>query len=232
MTESIRIGDPAIEVKLRRNPRARRMVLRVVQSSPVPTLTVPSTVSLRLATAFLTDHEAWLRGRLGASSRQVVMEGAVIPVAGQMLTLLVKPGARSQVANGALVVPGPADRAGIQVAAWLKETARAACAAAVERYAGRVGREAGQITMRDPRSRWGSCTTTGNLMFSWRLAMAPASVLDYVVAHEVAHLVELNHSERFWEVVRRICPSFEAERDWLRQNGAGLHRYGFDGGLA
>lgn len=203
------------------------MVLRVPQANPVPTLTVPPKVSIALATAFLTDHEAWLRGRIGASRRQVVADGGTIPVAGEMLALQVQPRARTRVETGALIVPGPAARAGAQAAAWLRESARAACAAAVERYAAQIGRTAGRITMRDPRSRWGSCTATGDLMFSWRLAMAPPSVLDYVVAHEVAHLVELNHSDRFWAVVRRICPGFEAERDWLQRNGAGLQRHDF-----
>ena len=79
------------------------------------------------------------------------------------------------------------------------------------------------ITLRDPRSRWGSCSPAGDLMFSWRLVMAPAAVLDYVVAHEVAHLAEMNHSTRFWAVVRRLCPDHAPAREWLRRHGASLH---------
>lgn len=227
MKASIRIGDPAIEVRLRRNPRARRMVLRVGQAGLAPTLTLPSRVSLALATAFLADHEAWLRGHLGDGRRQQVGDGFRLAVGDEMLVVRVEAKARLHVADGALVVPGPADRAGIQVAAWLRESARASCAAGVARHAETLGHRPGRITMRDPRSRWGSCTASGDLMFSWRLAMAPAAVLDYVVAHEVAHLVELNHSDRFWAVVARLCPGFAAEREWLRRNGAGLHRLDF-----
>ena len=227
MTGSIRIGNPAIEVRLRRDPRARRMVLRVCQSGRAPTLTLPARVPLGQATAFLTDHEAWLRGHIGAAARLTVADGATFPIGGESVTIRVVPARRLRLVDGTLLVPGPGERAGAQVSAWLRERARAACAAGAGGYAARVGRSVGRITMRDPRSRWGSCTADGDLMFSWRLAMAPDSVLDYVVAHEVAHLVELNHSERFWAVVRRICPGFEAERDWLRLNGAGLHRIDF-----
>ena len=99
--------------------------------------------------------------------------------------------------------------------------------AAVDRHAAGLGRSAGRIRLADPRARWGSCTASGDLMFSWRLIMAPVDVLDYVVAHEVAHLAELNHSPRFWAVVRRLCPGYEPARDWLRRHGAELHRHDF-----
>ncbi len=184
-------------------------------------------VPVALATAFLTDHEAWLRGQLQRSARQAVGEGTTLPIRGETVAVRIMPRVRPHLSGATLVVPGPAGRAGPQVAAWLREAARAACAGAVDAHAARLGRPAGRISLRDTRSRWGSCTATGDLMFSWRLAMAPPAVLDYVVAHEVAHIAELNHSDRFWAVVRRLCPGFEAERDWLRRNGAALHRYDF-----
>ena len=112
-------------------------------------------------------------------------------------------------------------------AAWLREQARQACLAAVTRHAAAGGWRPGRITLRDPRSRWGSCNAGGDLMFSWRLIMAPAAVLDYVVAHEVAHLAELNHSPHFWAVVRRLCPDHAPAREWLRRHGASLHGHHF-----
>ena len=80
--------------------------------------------------------------------------------------------------------------------------------------------------MRDQKSRWGSCTSDGQLSFSWRLILAPSYVLDYVTAHEVAHLVEMNHGARFWRLVDRAVPRLEAARQWLHDHGAELHRYG------
>ena len=247
MPGAIRIGNPAIEVRLRRNARARRMVLRVGSSGRTPTLTLPPGVPLAHARAFLDDHQDWLRRHVAAgAARAPIGEGSVLPFGAGTLTVRAHDGRTTlragdsaggtegraadegAVDGGAVLAiggrPGPL---GPRVAAWLREEARAACAAGVDRHAAALGLRPGRLTLRDPRSRWGSCTAGGDLMFSWRLVMAPPAVLDYVVAHEVAHLAELNHSARFWAVVRRLCPGMDAERVWLRRNGAALHRYDF-----
>jgi predicted metal-dependent hydrolase len=225
--DAIRIGDPAIEVRLRRNTRARRMVLRVAPAGRAPTLTLPPGVPIAQARAFLADHEGWLRQHMTAQpSDLAVGDGAVLPFGDGTLTIRIQPG-RIGRTGAVLHVPGPDPRVAPRVAAWLREEARHACVAAAERHAAALGRRPGRITLRDPRSRWGSCTANGDLMFSWRLAMAPAAVLDYVVAHEVAHLVEMNHSQQFWAVVKRLYPDHAAARDWLRRHGASLHGHDF-----
>jgi predicted metal-dependent hydrolase len=129
--------------------------------------------------------------------------------------------------GGVLCVPGGPEQLAPRVGAWLREVARQDCVAAAERHAARLRRSFGKITMRDTRSRWGSCTSAGDLMFSWRLVLAPPDVLDYVVAHEVAHLAEMNHSPRFWRQVERLCPDYAASRQWLRRNGAALQAFDF-----
>jgi predicted metal-dependent hydrolase len=91
-----------------------------------------------------------------------------------------------------------------------------------------LGRRFSRLSLRDTRSRWGSCSSRGGLSYSWRLILAPPDVLDYVAAHEVAHLAEMNHSPAFWALVARLCPGYQAPRGWLRREGAGLHRYRFD----
>src|SRR5690606_4279045 len=111
--------------------------------------------------------------------------------------------------------------------AFLKTVARDRLATASDRYAVALGRPYGRLTLRDTRSRWGSCSAAGDLMYSWRLVMAPAEVLDYVAAHEVAHLAEMNHSPAFWDVVARLCPDYRRHRTWLRANGGALHRVRF-----
>jgi predicted metal-dependent hydrolase len=233
LPEAIRIGDPAIEVRLRRNARARRMVLRLAASGRVPTLTLPPGVPVAHARAFLADHEGWLRRHLSTSAQRLpVGEGSVLPFGDGTLTLSVHPGRGTLHSGETLAVGGPATAVGPRAGAWLREQARIACVAGVDRHAGALGLRPGRITLRDPRSRWGSCTAEGDLMFSWRLVMAPPAVLDYVVAHEVAHLAELNHSPRFWAVVRRLCPGMDPWRDWLRRNGAALHRHDFGPGPA
>jgi predicted metal-dependent hydrolase len=231
--EAIRIGEPAIEIRLRRSSRARRMTLRVAHAGTGPTLTLPPGVPIAKARAFLSDQEGWLRRHMAARpAGGVVGDGTVLPFGGGTLTIRAAAGRGTVHREGVLAVPGPADGHAARVAAWLREEARSACVAAVDRHASSLGRKPGRISLRDPRSRWGSCTAGGDLMFSWRLIMAPAAVLDYVVAHEVAHLAELNHSPRFWAVVRRLCPDYQAPRDWLRRNGAALHAHDFGGRAA
>ena len=228
MAESIRFGDPAIEVRLRRHAAARRMVLRIPRAGGGPSLTLPLAATLAAARAFLREQEPWLRRHMAARPEGVpVGEGTELPIGDARLTVRGHAGRRLFVADGVLHVPGRPAGLAPRVGAFVKDAARRGCASAVERHAARIGRAPRRISLRDPRSRWGSCTEGGDLMFSWRLALAPSAVLDYVVAHEVAHLAELNHSPRFWAEVRRLCPDFEAHRTWLRRHGPDLHAFDF-----
>lgn len=228
MAEALRIGDPPIEVQLRRNQRSRRMVLRVGRDGRLPTLTLPPGVPAAQAQAFLRDHEDWLRGQLDGLARRVpVGDGTVLPFGDGTLAVHATGTGRLQRLEGVLRVPGTPAQVPLRVRAYLREAARAACVGGVERHAARIGRAPARVSLRDPRARWGSCTERGELMFSWRLVLAPAAVLDYVVAHEVAHLAEMNHSERFWGVVEKLCPDYRPHRDWLRRHGPALHAFDF-----
>lgn len=228
MGNTLCIGTPEIAIRLRRHGRARRLVLRVGSAAEGPVLTMPLRTSLAEARTFALDHEAWLRRHLAARPERVpVAEGVTLPVAGEPTR--VEAGAvRYRHDPGLLVVPGPAARVPAQAAAFLREMARRTCIEAVQRHAASLGLRHRRITLRDPRGRWGSCNAAGDLMFSWRLAMAPPQVLDYVAAHEVAHLAEMNHSRRFWALVERLMPGYAEPRAWLRREGAGLHRYVFE----
>jgi len=228
LVEAIRIGEPPIEVAVRRHAGARRLVLRVSSAGRGPVLTLPPGVGLTQARSFLAGQEAWLRRHLAAHpSATRVGEGSVLPFGDGTLTLCGHPGRAILRRGDQLLLPGAPGHFGPRAAAWLREEARQAIVDGVAAQASQLGRPVGRIRLADPRARWGSCTSGGDLMFSWRLAMAPRPVLDYVVAHEVAHLVELSHSARFWEVVGQLCPGYEAPRYWLRQHGAGLHRHDF-----
>jgi predicted metal-dependent hydrolase len=124
------------------------------------------------------------------------------------------------------VVAGRLEHASRRLKDWLLEQARADLDASVTRHSRMLGVKARSISLRDQTSRWGSCTAGGLLSFSWRLILAPSHVLDYVAAHEVAHLVEMNHGPRFWKHVSRCMPRLEEAKRWLRSHGADLHRYG------
>ncbi len=223
-------GSPPVEVHLKRSARARRFSLRVSRLDGKVTLSMPLRARDGEALAFLRGHEGWLRETLQAmpdSRVRPVGLGSVIPVEGRDLVLTAGSGRGVRVEGDRLLVPGDPARAGVRVAAWLKVLARDRLAAASTRYAGLVGRSYSSLALRDTRSRWGSCSPEGRLMYSWRLVMAPPAVLDYVAAHEVAHLVELNHSPAYWAVVDRIHPGWKAQRAWLHQHGQTLHRLRF-----
>jgi predicted metal-dependent hydrolase len=126
-----------------------------------------------------------------------------------------------------LQVPGAADRLPVKLQAFFKEQARAAVSAATKTYADALGVSVGRISLKDTRSRWGSCSSAGNINYSWRLIMAPAPVLNYVAAHEVAHRLEMNHSDRYWANVARVYPDYNVQRAWLRTHGTALHGYRF-----
>lgn len=221
-------GNPPIEIKLRRSARARRISLRVSRLDGQVTLSLPKWTGEREALAFAREKEGWIRLNLMGRVESVVPKpGETIPFEGRNLVIKSHSGRAVRMDGDDLLVPGAEARVAARLRAFLRVSARDRLNAAVDRYSELVGREVHQITLRDTRSRWGSCTTDGRLMFSWRLIMAPPSVLEYVAAHEVAHLIEMNHSPAYWSVVREIYPGYEEERHWLRRHGQELHAIRF-----
>lgn len=222
-------GDPPVEVLLRRSGRARRYSLRVSQLDGRVTLTLPQRAPLSDGLAFLNDRAGWIRGHLSARAAPVRPEiGSEVPFEGTLVPLVGASLRSPRLEEGRLLVPHDPLRLAKRVEVFLKHAARDRLVAASDRYAAALGRSYGKITLRDTRSRWGSCTAQGNLMYSWRLIMAPPAVLDYVAAHEVAHLVQMNHAPAFWAEVARLCPDYAEHRCWLRVNGASLHRLRFN----
>ena len=217
-------GDPPVQVALRRSARARRLSLRISGTDGRVTLTLPLRARLGDGLAFLREREPWLRGHLSRAPVAILPAfGTRIPLEGRSVLLCPGEG-RIALDGDNLSLPGGTEGLSGRLAAFLKATARDRIAAACDRHAAVLGRRYRKLTLRDTRSRWGSCTGDGDLMFSWRLILAPPPVLDYVVAHEVGHLAEMNHSPAFWAVVEGLCPGHEGPRDWLRREGPGLHR--------
>ncbi|WP_163848534.1 M48 family metallopeptidase [Pseudooceanicola aestuarii] len=222
-------GNPPLGINLRHSARARRMTLRVSALDGRITLTLPRGASAAQGLAFAREKEPWLRRHsAGVAEVAPVVAGLLLPVEGQPRLIVPTQGRRLRLLPDRLEVPGPSDRLPARLAAWLKTMARDRLAAAADRHAARLGRPYTRLTLRDTRSRWGSCTMDGRLMFSWRLIMAPPEVLDYVAAHEVAHLAEMNHSPAFWAHVTALYGDWQPQRLWLRQHGTGLHRYRFE----
>ncbi len=181
---------------------------------------------------FLMRQSDWLARALARHpGRVLVGDGTRLPVAGEEVGIAVVDGPRRapRLENGRLILSGPG-APGPRIAAFLKSRARDALVPAAQHYAGMLGRRAAAVSLRDTRSRWGSCSARGRLSFSWRLAMAPPEVLDYVAGHEAAHLVEMSHGCRYWEVVERIMPDYHRHRAWLKREGRGLHGFRFEAG--
>lgn len=222
-------GQPPVEITLRRSGRARRFSLRVSQADGRVTLSLPPRAREAEAQAFALAQEGWIRAAL---ARMPVLDlvgiGSVLPVEGVLLRIAAGSGRRVYVEGDLLMVPGDPARVAAKVVAFLKVLARDRLVLASDHYAGMIGRRVAQVSLRDARSRWGSCTAQGALMYSWRLIMAPPSVLRYVAAHEVAHMLEMNHSAAFWAVVARLSPGWQAERAWLKRQGGALQAYRFE----
>ena len=219
-------GDPPVAIESRVSARARRITLRIGTADGRVTLTRPAGVSAARALAFAREREGWLRRKLRERPPEIaVRAGADLPVEGAAVPVVAAKG-RARMADGCLIVPP--GREGPAAAALLKALARDRLARAADRHAAALGVDWGPLALRDPKGRWGSCSAAGRLMFSWRLAMAPPDVLDYVAAHEVAHRVRMDHSPAFWAVVEGLRPDWRGARDWLHAEGPGLHRYRFD----
>ena len=219
-------GPPAVPLTLRRSARARRISLRISQLDGRVTLTLPRGVPERQALEFAREKEGWIRAHLQARPTDVsVAPGALLPVEGVARRIVTGPGRGVRLAAAEIAVPE--GQPGRRLQSFLRELARDRLAGAADGYARALGRDYARLSLRDTRSRWGSCSSQGALMFSWRLVMAPPEVLRYVAAHEVAHLAEMNHSPAFWAVVERLYGPYEGPRRWLRDEGAGLHRFRF-----
>ena len=228
MTDHILPGDPPVPLVLRRSARARRISLRVSQSDGRVTLTLPKGVPDREALAFAQEKAAWIRGHLETRGEDIrIGLGEHIPVEGQMREIAIGGGRYVRIEPGLIQLPR-AGATGARVRAALRTLARDRLIVASDRYAKALGRDYARITLRDTRSRWGSCSSSGGLMYSWRLIMAPPEVLAYVAAHEVAHLAEMNHGPRFWKTVTQLFGPYDTPRTWLRREGQTLHCYRFD----
>jgi len=234
------IGDLGAPVEVRRHPGARRLTLRVSRTRRTVIVTLPVQCDLDEAGSFITRNIDWVRARLDSLPDAVPFsDGVFIPLRGEAHRVaFTGPSPRAaasqrgpveRVQTGSypeLRVGGHEEHAPRRLKDWLTKEAHRHIDQRVAFHAKRLGVNAKRIAVRDQTSRWGSCSTTGVLSFSWRLIMAPPEILDYVAAHEVAHLVEMNHGPRFWALVAKTMPKLDDAKRWLQIYGMDLHRYG------
>jgi predicted metal-dependent hydrolase len=218
----------AVALTVRRSNRARRILLQIAATGDAVELVLPRHAPLAEGMRFARDKTAWIARRLRDATPPVVFaDGVEIPLLGAMIRIRRVGSGRAPVhlAGAELLVAGRCEHVARRVHDWLRARARAEIVPRARDKAARLGQTVARVSLRDTRTRWGSCSAAGNLNFSWRLVLAPEPVLDYVIAHEVAHLVHMHHGPSFWSLVAELCDDVETGRRWLRHHGRELHRY-------
>jgi len=231
--ELLRIDGKAVAVTVRLNPRARRMIVKVHPTTGEVSVVAPSRRGLEHALDFARSERDWIAKRLEHVPPPVPLGlGAQIPFRGESHVIRQGEKGRAPVwiehdgEERVIRVSGESAHVPRRVLDFLKREARKTLDARAVHYSALLEIKPRRITVRDTASRWGSCSTGRSLSFSWRLILAPDFVLDYVVAHEAAHLREMNHGARFWRLVGQMIADVGKPQRWLNQHGGALHRYG------
>lgn len=226
---TLQLDDRELAVEVRRNAQARRIILRLDPSGTLARVTIPRGVAFVEAERFVAEKAGWLEARLcdHAGPRPFIFGGLIL-LGGEEMVIRERTSGTGlvEIAEGELRIKARPEHLSRRLTDWLRAEARRRIEPLVREKARAAGLQAGRISIRDTRSRWGSCAANGNLSFSWRLVMAPAHVLDYVVAHEVAHLKHHNHGGLFHALNDRLALDASGAKAWLHTYGAQLHTYG------
>ena len=232
----IKHGSQIYSVLLRRHRRARRYTLRIHPSDREAILTMPPRGTIADAKDFALRHGGWIAARLGRLPKAApFLPGTVVPLRAVAHRIVHRTAQRGTVwtelrdsGERVLCVAGGVEFIERRVHDYLKREARKDLQKASIHYAQALGVKVKRLSIRDQSSRWGSCTSEGNLSFSWRIMMAPQPVINYLVAHEVAHLKEMNHGPKFWKLCEKLCPDTDRCKDWLKRNGGALQAIVFE----
>lgn len=224
------LDDTEFPVEVVENERAKRLTLRIVPGGTALRVTTPPFVGDDELEAFVARNRNWAAVRIARLPRpQPIVHDSTIPFMGTGHRIVFTGGLRGVVericdtGNPQIHVPGEEQAASRKLLAWMKQQARRELDQRVNRHARTLGVRPRRLRITDTTSRWGSCSTTRTLSFSWRIVMAPPEVIDYLAAHEVAHLVEMNHSSRFWDLTHSLCPHTDSSKRWLKTHGSRLH---------
>jgi hypothetical protein len=226
------LEERRIPLIYKKNHLAHRIILRLDQSAGNVVVVLPRRASRAEGRRFAYTNRSWIRERLNLLPEGIPFApGRMLPFLGVPHRIRHRPKARGVVwcADGEIHVAGRVEHLARRVEDWLRLEARREIAEVAHAKAALIGKTVRRVRIRDPKTRWASCSCSGELAFSWRLMLAPKFVLDYVVAHEVAHLREMNHGPRFWRLVAELTRDVRKARQWLADHGLELHRYGRGG---
>lgn len=227
---NLEVEGRVIPIQVRESARARRMSLRVRRNERDVVLVLPPRISVALAESFVLRHRDWVAARFDRLPEGIPLaDGALVPLRGKLHRVTwsgrLRGIAQVRSEDAVIEVSGAPESLPRRLTDFLKAEARRDFEEAVARHARSLGVTIRRIRIKDTRSRWGSCSASGDLAFSWRMIMAPPFVLDYLAAHEVAHRREMNHSPRYWALVRSLPVNVDAAERWLNEHGPDLHRY-------
>ena len=221
-------GRSDIVIQVKRSAGSKRLSLRISSLDGRVTLTAPPKVPERQLQNFIAERAAWLRQNLDNLPAPSTIElDNSLPILGVEHQIVSAASHRVTHRNGVVHVPFGKPKPAARLKGYLKGLARDHLVAQSDKFAALLGINYARLSLRDTRSRWGSCTQDKALMYSWRLVLAPFYVLSYVAAHEVAHLKFMDHSTQFWDQVGDLYGKYEAPRAWLKTHGASLHRFQF-----
>lgn len=224
----VRLGERFVEYRLE---RSARRTLKITVDATGLSVVAPPRASFHDIESFLRDKERWILAKLEHWARAPrprtlrIESGARLPLRGEEVALEVREAGRASVRaeNGTVVVAAPGPRRAAQaLVQWLKHQALETLTPRVEHYAQRLGFPTPRIALTSARGQWGVCVEGGRIRLNWRLVHLREALADYVVAHEVAHLAEMNHSRRFWDVVARLYPAWREAREQLELAGASI----------
>lgn len=223
MQHSVIIDD--INVNIRQNPRARRVIIRIRHGEV--DLVIPRRGSLKGALKFFESKKDWVHNRLAHQPQKITMAiGSVFKVMGEEKKVVYGTmRGKSVVTEDSIIINGDPALAGQKIKRAVSEHLKTEISKMAAEKARMLGVKFGKIAIRDNVTRWGSCSSSGTLSFAWRIAFAPRFVVEYLACHEVAHIREMNHSQKFWQLVELLDPSYEVAEQWLRKNGNSLHLY-------
>ncbi len=235
VTHRIRLDNEEIPYLLRRSPRRRSIGLKIGPTGL--TVSVPARLPQREWEAVLRDKSGWVRDKLEQMRTHAVpdfcwRDGEFIPFLGRTLELVVeaggprtRPARFESLLQVGLPDPDDSDALKNRVMHWYRSEALAFFQDRVQLLARQLDVSVSRLSLTSARTRWGSCSSSGAIRLNWRLIKAPPAVIDYVVVHELAHLIELNHSAAFWQIVAQACPDFREQRIFLKKHGAGYHQF-------
>ncbi|SHE48122.1 M48 family metallopeptidase [Desulforamulus putei] len=232
--DSVKLGEQMVSYRVKESNRARNILLKISPDKGLEVV-VPSKYPLSGIESLLKSRETWILQKLDLMSQKArqrkensLVERQAVSFLGKSYRLVTVfqegPPVVEPVGDKILVIlpQDHKDKIFQILENWFRQQAREIIVERLERARRKIKINYNQVFIKDQKTRWGSCSSQGNLNFNYRLVMAPLPVIDYLVAHELAHLVEMNHSKKFWTLVESICPDYRIHRQWLKDHGAEL----------